>query len=211
MNKEKIKNIGVQIIAALAAILCLRAYHYIENKTKAENIVTYSDENKTDVQEKYLYLAKEIKVLGDTREEQIDSFCDNLNIAINNTPIEKRYELFINIVHIGFCRIALLDIDIEKLKPIEIITEGLMALYYIQEGLQKEKQPFKLAIVYYASNSFKDKYPPLWELKTFILKNDQLKRQFESEQYKKAITDIELGLNLNELALIREKIRLAQG
>ena len=87
MNKEKIKNIGVQIIAALAAILSLRAYHYIENKTKAENIVTYSDENKTDVQEKYLYLAKEIKVLGDTREEQIDSFCDNLNIAINNTPI----------------------------------------------------------------------------------------------------------------------------
>ena len=86
-----------------------------------------------------------------------------------------------------------------------------MALYYIQAGLQKEKQPFKLAIVYYASNSFKDKYPPLWELKTFLLKNDQLKRQFESEQYKKAITDIELGLNLNELALIREKIRLAQG
>ena len=43
-----------------------------------------------------------------------------------------------------------------------------MALYYIQEGLQKEKQPFKLAIVYYASNSFKDKYPPLWELKTFL-------------------------------------------
>ena len=58
---------------------------------------------------------------------------------------------------------------------------------------------------------FQFKYPPLWELKTFLLKNDQLKRQFESEQYKKAITDIELGLNLNELALIREKIRLAQG
>ena len=38
-----------------------------------------------------------------------------------------------------------------------------------------------------------------------------LKKQFLDQQYKKAITDIELGLNLNELALIKEKIRLAQG
>ena len=32
-----------------------------------------------------------------------------------------------------------------------------MALYYIQEGLQKEKQHFNMEIVYYETNCFKDK------------------------------------------------------
>lgn len=211
MNKEKIKNIGIQLTTALVVIFCFKAYHYIKSKTESENIVTYSTENKTQVQEKYLYLAEEIKVSGNTKEEQIDSFCNNFSVAFNNTPIEKRYELFINIIHISFCRIAMLNIDVDNLEPIEIPTEGMKAIYYIQEAMQKENQPFKLATIYQISYGLKDKYPSLWELKLLLSKNESLKKQFLDQQYKKAITDIELGLNLNELALIKEKIRLAQG
>lgn len=72
MNKEKIKNIGIQVTVALAVIFCLKVYHYIKNKTESKNIVAYSNENKTQVQEKHLYLADEIKVSGNTKEEQID-------------------------------------------------------------------------------------------------------------------------------------------
>lgn len=211
MNKEKIKNMGIQATVALVVIFCLKAYHYIKNRTESENIITYSNENKTQVQEKYLYLAEEIKAAGNTKEEQIDSFCDNFSIAFNNMPIEKRYELFINIMHISFCRIAILNIDLEKLEPIDIPTEGMKSIYYIQQAMKKEKQPFKLATIYQASNSLKEKYPSLWELKLLLLKNESLKKQFLDQQYKKTITDIRLGLNLNELALIKEKIRLAQG
>lgn len=211
MNKEKIKNIGIQVTVALAVIFCLKVYHYIKNKTESKNIVAYSNENKTQVQEKHLYLADEIKVSGNTKEEQIDSFCNNFSVAFNNTPIEKRYELFINIIHISFCRIAMLNIDVDNLEPIEIPTEGMKAIYYIQEAMQKENKPFKLATIYQISYGLKDKYPSLWELKLLLSKNESLKKQFLDQQYKKAITDIELGLNLNELALIKEKIRLAQG
>ena len=205
MNKEKIKNIGIQVTVALAVIFCLKVYHYIKNKTESKNIVAYSNENKTQVQEKHLYLADEIKGSGNTKEEQIDSFCNNFSVAFNNTPIEKRYE------HISFCRIAMLNIDVDNLELIEIPTEGMKAIYYIQEAMQKENQPFKLATIYQISYGLKDKYPSLWELKLLLSKNESLKKQFLDQQYKKAITDIELGLNLNELALIKEKIRLAQG
>lgn len=211
MNKEKIKNLGIQLTIALVIIFCLKVYHYIKNKTESANITTYSNENKTQVQEKYLYLTKEIKISGNTKEEQIDSFCDNFSIAFNNIPIEKRYELFINIMHISFCRIAILNIDLDKLEPIDIPTKGMMALYYIQKAMQKENKPFKLASIYQISYELKDKYPSLWELKLLLLKNESLKKQFLDQQYKKTITDIRLGLNLNELALIKEKIRLAQG
>lgn len=209
--KEKLKQILPQIIITIFIFFCFKAYHYIKSKTESENITTYSSENKTQVQEKYLYLAEEIKISGNTKEEQIDSFCDNFSIAFNSTPIEKRYELFINIMHISFCRIAILNIDLDKLEPIDIPTEGMAALYYIQKAMQKENKPFKLASIYQISYGLKDKYPSLWELKLLLSKNESLKKQFLDQQYKKAITDIQLGLNLNELALIKEKIRLAQG
>ena len=38
MNKEKIKNIGIQVTVALAVIFCLKVYHYIKNKTESKNI-----------------------------------------------------------------------------------------------------------------------------------------------------------------------------
>lgn len=211
MNKDKIKEIGITLLIAFLCLFCFKAYHYLSNKKLAEDIVEYSTNDTHKIPEKYQYLVQDIKVEGKTTTEKVESFSNNFIIAFNNTPIENRYEIFINIMHISFCRIAMLNINIDNLEPIEIPTEGMKALYYIQEAMQKENIPFKLVTLYQISKGLKDKYPSLWELKIFLLKNKELKSQFLNDQYNKTLTDIHLDLNMNEISIIKEKIRLAQG